>query len=269
MAHTGDNIGTALFGWTGRRSLAMGAYLLDLTVFILHALCDWFRRGHLFNRATRQSVVAQIASIGVNALPVVTLLALAAGVSITSQILALGQTLGNEHRMQVMLTNIVGVELSPLLTAIVLIGRSGSAITVDMSRMQLHGEIEGLVLLGINITDFFAAPRILGAAVAQSTLAVYFAAIALFGGVFLNGLLFTTLQTRQLGQLAAIPQASQLAVFILKNLLFGIIIAGIACFNGLRVRTSPAELSQQTRRAMVTSLILVFLVDGLLAVMSR
>ena len=247
----------------------MGAYLLDLTAFILHALRDWFRRGHLFNRATRQSLMSQIIFTGVDALPVITLLALAVGFSITSQLLMLAQALGSEHDAAGMLTGIVGVELSSLLTAIVLIGRSGSAIVVDTGYMQLHGEVEALELLGINVREFFVTPRIIGAAISQVTLAVYFAGIALFGGVFLNGVLFHLQTTHQLKHLAEALHPSQIAVFVLKNLLFGIIIAGTACFHGLEVRNSPTELPQQTQRSIVTSLVLVFLVDGLLAVVAQ
>ncbi|HET7651346.1 MAG TPA: ABC transporter permease [Gammaproteobacteria bacterium] len=256
-------------GWTGRRTLSLGGYLLDLTTFIIDALHDWFRRGHLFNRATRQSLTSQIIFTGVDALPVITLLALAVGFSITSQLLTLAQALGSERDAGVLLINIVGTELSSLLTAIVLIGRSGSAIAVDTGYMKLHGEVEALELLGINVREFFVTPRIVGAAIAQVTLAVYFSAIALFGGVYLNGLIFNQLGTHELKHLAAALQPDQVAIFILKNLLFGMIIAGTACFHGLRIRHSPTELPQHTQRAIVTSLVLVFMVDGLLAVMSQ
>ncbi|HET7921512.1 MAG TPA: ABC transporter permease [Gammaproteobacteria bacterium] len=267
VAH-GGRISTTL-GWTGRRTLSLGAYLLDLTAFILHALRDWFGRGWLFNRATRQSLVTQIIFTGVDALPVITLLALAVGFSITSQLLSLAQALGSERDAGGMLIGIIGVELSSLLTAIVLIGRSGSAIAVDTGYMKLNGEVEALELLGINVSEFFVTPRIVGAAVAQMVLAVYFAAIALFGGVFLNSLVFHLGTTHQIMHLAHALQPVQVVVFMLKNLLFGIIIAGTACFHGLRVRHSPTELPQHTQRAIVTSLVLVFLVDGLLAVASH
>jgi phospholipid/cholesterol/gamma-HCH transport system permease protein len=266
----GENGGFGmLFGWTGRQSLGAGAYILDLTNFIIHALRERGGRQHYFNRATLQTLLSQIIFTGIDALPVVTLLALAVGVSITSQILALGQSLGNEHGVQIILTNVIGMELSPLLTAIVLIGRSGSAMTVDIGAMKLHGEVEGLVFLGINVNHFFVTPRILGAAVAQFTLAIYFAAIALFGGVLLDNLISSVQYAHQLARLAAALQPTQLFVFALKNLLFGMVIAGTACFHGLRVRTSPTELPQQTQRAIVASLVLVFLIDGLLAMISR
>jgi phospholipid/cholesterol/gamma-HCH transport system permease protein len=255
-------------GWTGRRTISVGAYVLELTLFVLRAFRDWARRGRVFNRATLQTLYGQIIFTGLDALPLITFLGLAMGLSITSQMLKLAAALGSESDVAALLTNIVGLELSSLLTAIVLIGRSGSAIAVDLGSMKLRGEVEGLELLGINVNEFFVTPRIIGAAVSQFTLAVYFALVALFGGVFINDLLTPGSSAHDLKRLAEAIGPEQVALFALKNLLFGITIAGTACYHGLRVRTSPTELPQQTQRAIVTSLVLVFAVDGMLAVIA-
>jgi phospholipid/cholesterol/gamma-HCH transport system permease protein len=255
-------------GWTGRRLSNIGIYVVDLTVFVLRAFRDWARRDRVFNRATLQNVYGQVIFTGVDALPLVTFLALAVGLSITSQMLKLAQALGSESDVADLLTNIVGSELSSLLTAIILIGRSGSAIAVDLGGMNLRGEVEGLELLGINVNEFFVTPRIIGAAISQFVLAVWFAAIALFGGVFINSLISSGTSLHQLKRMAETVDPMLLALFVLKNLLFGVIIAGTACYHGFRVRNSPTELPQQTQRAIVTSLVLVFAADGLLAVVS-
>lgn len=269
MAEAESSVVSSFVGWTGRRTLRMGAYLLDLTSFIISALRERGDQRRYFNRANLDTLMTQIIFTGVDALPVVTLLAMAVGISITAQILDLGQALGSEHDVELMLAKIIGTELSPLLTAIIIIGRSGSAITVDMGLMQVRGEVEGLMLLGININHFFVAPRILGAAISQLALSIYFAAIALFGGVLLAGMIFSAQYSHEVMRLIAVVQPSQFVIFVLKNLLFGMIIAGTACFHGLRVHASPTELPQQTQRAIVTSLVLVFLVDGLLAIITQ
>lgn len=263
-----NRFGSSL-GWTGRRTMLLGRYVLDLTSFVIRAFRDWGGRTRIFNRATLQTLLAQMIFTGVDALPVITLLALAMGLSITSEILVLGRALGSENDMAALLTNIVGLELSSLLTAIVLIGRSGSAIAADLGSMTLRREIESLELLGINVNVFFVTPRLIGAAVAQFVLAVYFAAIALFGGVFLNGLITSQSNSHQLKKLAEGIPPESLLLFALKNLFFGLTIAAVACYHGMRVRNSPTELPQQTQRAIVNSLVLVFIADGLLAVVSR
>ncbi|HWP94925.1 MAG TPA: ABC transporter permease [Gammaproteobacteria bacterium] len=256
----------AVTGWTGRRFLRAALYLLDLATFIVFAFRDWRGRTQLHGAAARRPLISQIIFTGVDALPVITLLGLAIGVSITAQILALARTLGTEEEVIALLADIVGMELGTLITAIVLIGRSGSAIAVDLGNMKLHREIEGLELLGIDVNDFFVAPRLVGASVAQLVLAVYFAGIALFGGVFLSGLLFSNTYYQYLAPLATAFSPLQIVVFVVKNLLFGLIIAGTACFHALRVGVSPTEVPQQTQRAIVNSQILVFVLDGMFAV---
>ena len=259
----------SLIGWLGRGLIGFGIYIVDLTVFVLRAFRDWARRGRVFNRATLQNIYGQVIFTGLDALPLITFLGLAVGLSITSQLLKLGQTIGGEQDVGSLLVNIVGSELSSLLTAIVLIGRSGSAIAVDLGGMNLRGEVEGLELLGINVNEFFVTPRIIGAAISQFVLAVYFAGVALFGGVFIMAVMGVSgTSLHQLKRMAESVDPQLIAVFAMKNLLFGIIIAGTACYHGFRVRRSPTELPQQTQRAIVMSLVLVFAADGLLAVVS-
>ncbi len=254
------------FGWLGRSTVGSLLYLVDLTVFILQAVREIHGRQEIGNKATWRALLAQIIFTGVDALPVITLLALAVGVSITAQILALGEALGTTDDVIRLLSSIVGMELGSLLTAILLIGRSGSAIAVDLGNMKLHREVEGLELLGINMMDFFVAPRVLGAAISQLVLAAYFACVALFGGVLLSGLVVSSQYFSYLGPLAQSIAPLEVLLYIVKNLLFGLIIAGTACFHALRVGNSPTEVPQQTQRAIANSLMLVFVIDGLFAV---
>ena len=251
--------------WTGRGTIRAGLFVLDLTVFIGKAIKASFGADEMTNRATRRALVAQLIFTGIDALPVLTLLALAIGVSITARILALGEALGTTGDVTRLLTSVVGMELGSLLTAFLLIARSGSAIAVDLGNMKLHREVEGLELLGIDLMDFFVAPRVLGVAVAQAVLAAYFYMVALFGGVVMSGLLFNRHHLSYLRPLALQFDLGQTIIYATKNLLFGLIIAGTACFRALAIGVSPTEVPQQTQRAIVTSLVLVFVIDGLFA----
>ena len=85
---------------------------------------------------------------------------------------------------------------------------------------------------------------------------------------FINSLISSGTSLHQLKRMAETLDPTLIPLFVLKNLLFGIIIASTACYHGFRARRSPTELPQQTQRAIVTSLVLVFAADGLLAVVS-
>lgn len=253
-------------GALGRRILRTGRYLADLTVFVLHALFG--RRGERspFNRATYQAAITQVIFTGIDALPAVLLLATAVGAAITAPLILWLGTLGAQDSVAGMLTGFVGLELAPLLTAVIVIGRTGSAITVDLGNMQLRREVEGLALLGIDVQDLFVAPRLVGVAVSQLALAVFFALFSVVTGVFFSAIAESF---SQLGYLLAAPLAldpGDLVTFTLKNLLFGVIIGGAACYHGLLVRRSPTELPQQTQRSIINTMVVIFLLDGLIAV---
>lgn len=253
-------------GFTGRRAFRIALYVIELTSFIAYALRDWWRRGHLRNPATRQALVGQVIFTGIDAVAVILLIALAIGVSLTPTLLMLGRSFGSDAQLADLLVRAIGVELGPLLTAIILIGRSGSAVAVDLGSMKLRGEVEALHLLGINMNDFFVAPRLLGAALAQFVLATYFTAIALFGGVFISGVLVSSSHLTLLGGLGAAIQPLDVLVFTVKNLLFGLIVAGTACFSALKVEHSPTEVPQRTQQAIVNGQLLVFIINGVFAV---
>ncbi len=254
-----------IFGWTGRRIIVATRYVLELTIFCTASITDWVRRGHVANPATRAALSSQLIFTGVDALPVITLLAVIIGVAFSSQILFVLFPITTAREITQILGSLITIELSTLITAIVLIGRSGSAIAVDLGNMALHKEIEGLEMLGINVRDFFVAPRLIGASISQLALATYFAGIATFGGVFFSGLIFSDEYLKLIPLLLTDIHPAVLGLFILKNLLFGIIIAGTACFHALHVKRSPTEVPQQTQRAIVNGLLLIFVVDGITA----
>lgn len=258
-----------VFGAVGRRVIQTALYVVDITVFILHAIRSSGGRRGLFNRATYHAAVSQIIFTGIDALPAITVLGLAVGAGITTQLIRLMQVVGNENDVIKVLTQVVALELAPLLSAIVVIGRSGSAVTVDLGNMSLHREVDGLALLGINVHDIFITPRLIGITVAQLVLAVYFAVLAVVSGVLFSAMLQSFSYFKYL---VAIPLAFDplaLIGFLAKNVLFGLIIGATACYHGLRVRVSPTEVPQEAQRAIVNSMVLIFLLDGLLAVALR
>lgn len=257
-----------LSGMVGRQALRLPNYLIDLTVFVIRALRDWRQASKLLNRATYSSLVGQVIFGGVDALPAITLLALASGLGIVSQLIITVQVFGETADVVNVLTQVVALELGSLLTAIVLIGRSGSAIAVDLANMKLNREIEGLELLGINVNHFFIAPRLLGTTISQMALAVYFSILSVASGVLVTGLFVSAGYFKYLTDIPLAFDPNDLVLFLLKNLVFGLLIGTIACFHGLRVKHSITEVPQQAQRAIVNSLSIIFILDGLIALVS-
>lgn len=252
---------TAMIEWVGRKTLGAIRYFFQLTFFIWSVLRSFRYKPW---KSTRFSLNTQIIFSGVDALPIITILSLALAFSVTSQLLLVLQALTSEKEVVQLLSKIIAQELAPLLTAIILVGRSGSAITVDLGNMQVRNEIKGLELLGINIHAFFALPRVLGVIFSQFVLSIYFASIVMVGGIIFASLLDSPSNYKYLFILSDSLTPLEMSVFMVKNLLFGLTIGGVACFHGLRVSHSVTQVPQQTQQSIVNSLILIFIFDGLL-----
>ena len=252
----------AISGWTGRLVLTPIFYIINLMTFSLLALSDWRKNTRLLSRGSYRNIVTQMIFTGIDALPAINLLAIVAGFLFTFRLIAIVDSVGGTDDLVNILVNVIGLEIGPLITAFILISRTGSAIVVDMGNMKLHGEIEGLEYLAININHFFVAPRLLGCAISQLALTVYYTTITMVTGVIISSFMLSAEHLQLLSSLSTAISPTMLSAFIIKNLLFGFIIASCACYHGLKVIKSPTEVPQQTQQAIMNSLIIIFLVDG-------
>jgi len=253
-----------ILGWPGAFFLRRLSYLINLVTFIALAVKDWFKYIRIFDRQSYRPLVSQIIFTGIDALPTIIFLGAVTGFVFTYRIIALFDSIGDTVTI---LNYAIGLELGPMISAIILISRTGSAITVDLGNMKLHKEIEALELMGIDINNYLVAPRIIGTTISQLSIAVFFTLITMSVGILLSGLLLSPTYFKYFFDLAAGLDPLILHVFVLKNLLFGLFIGAIACYHGLRVGTSATEVPQQTQRAIVNSLLMLFLMDAVFALL--
>jgi phospholipid/cholesterol/gamma-HCH transport system permease protein len=219
---------------------------------------------HEHNGVIRNSIVTQIIFSGVDSLiPTILLMSVAIGFSVTAQLILTLQAYGSEKEVVNLLIRFVALELSPLLTAIIVISRSGSAVAVDIGNMAINKEIHGLELLGIDALVYVAFPRLLGIAVSQIMLAVYFSSLSIILGIFFSVLLESSSNFKYFFILINSISPLELLAFLFKNMLFGFIIGANACFHGLQVKYSVTEVPQETQQAIIHSLVSVFFINAL------
>ena len=157
-------------------------------------------------------------------------------------------------------------EVVPLVIALVLIGRSGTAISTELGYMKVNEEIDALDAAGINVDYFLVLPRIAGVTSAAVTLTVSMSAAALIGGYLLGSalnLLSVALEFEQIIR-SLTPQTVILA--LLKAATFGVLIATINCFHGLLVGRSFTEIPRANVRGAVQCYIACFLVNATISV---
>ncbi|HEX6928611.1 MAG TPA: ABC transporter permease [Gammaproteobacteria bacterium] len=254
------------FGWTGRRAIRLFTYPVDLFLFIFHALRDWAGSGRV-HHTNDHAALRQVLRAGADPLPAILLLGFVVGFTFALPLIMFSPQLA-ETELAPLLMQLIGLELGSLLTAVVLIGRTGRAMAVELANMKLHGEVRGLERLGIDMNHFFVAPRLIATGTAQLVLATYFTAAALFCGMLLASLLYRGEASGLAVEILAAVETDELLIFIAKNLLFGLVIAGAACYSALQVEIAPTEVPERARQAATNSLLLIFFINGTLALLA-
>ena len=160
-------------------------------------------------------------------------------------------------------------ELGPVLAAILLAGRSGSAITAQIGVMRVTEELDAMRVMGIARGYRLVMPRALAMAVAMPLVTVWTTVAALFGGVLSADLAMGITPAYFLSALPAAVQVSNLTLAVGKSMVFGVLIALIGCHYGLRIKPNTESLGQGTTASVVTSITVVILVDALFAVVFK
>ncbi|MBI4669381.1 MAG: ABC transporter permease [Elusimicrobia bacterium] len=158
-------------------------------------------------------------------------------------------------------------EMGPLVTAVVLVGRSGTAIATELGAMSLHGELDALKAYRIDSLCFVILPRVLGVCLSCFALAVLFDLAGILGGFAAGFLLKDISFFLLIGKVTQALTNADFAFTALKAVVFGLSIALIACHYGLLVRVSPTELPRAVTKTVVNSLAAIFIWDSLLAAM--
>lgn len=243
----------------GRRVLSPLEYTVEVFLMIYLSF-----RAAVFDQAqglrTVFSVVsAQIYFTGFEALPLISVLALASGTIVILQSSTNLTLLGGGAILGDLMVAIIVRELAPLLTALIVIARSGTAVASEIGNMRVNREIEALEAMGIHPLSYVVFPRLLGGIVSVICLSVYFVLIACIGGYLVVSLLHDLPFSFYADSLARAFSSADVGLFFLKNTFSGAIIFMISCFQGFLVKQSPHEVPQVTTKAVVNSVIYVVL----------
>jgi phospholipid/cholesterol/gamma-HCH transport system permease protein len=211
---------------------------------------------------------AGIHRAGVTALPITALVGFLIGVVLSYLSAQQLRTFG----ANVFIVNLLGIsilrELGPLLAAILVAGRSGSAITAQIGMMRVTKELDALSVLGISPSLRLVLPRVLALACAMPLLVLWTDALALWGGMIAADPELGIPPSLFLSKLPDVVPVSNLWIGVEKGAAFGVLIGLIACHFGLRVEPNTQSLGTGTTRSVVASITAVILADALFAIMT-
>jgi phospholipid/cholesterol/gamma-HCH transport system permease protein len=153
------------------------------------------------------------------------------------------------------LVAVVVRELAPLATAIVVAGRSGTAIATELGNMKVNSEVLALASLGVDPMRYVVLPRLIGTVVSVLALMVYFSVVAIAGGYWVSLLLISPSFDALRAGFAEALLPADLALYLIKGVGLGTLVGWVCCHYGLQVQTSPTEVPQKASRAVVYSLL--------------
>ena len=202
---------------------------------------------------------------GVNALPIIGLMGFLIGLIIAFQSAIPLRQFGAE----IFVANLVGLsmvrELGPLITAIILAGRTGSAFAAELGTMKVNEEIDALTTMGLDPVRFLVASRVMAATFVTPLLTIFCTLFALIGG----GVVFVVLgfpMVTYISQLVGAMSYVDLLGGLFKAFVFGIVVAGIGCLRGLQTTTGAQAVGESTTRAVVAGIALIIAIDGIFGV---
>ncbi|MCB0394847.1 MAG: ABC transporter permease, partial [Bdellovibrionales bacterium] len=200
---------------------------------------------------------AQIYFTAWQAVPLISVLALGSGTLVIMQATSQLNVLGGTKMIGQLLVMIVIRELGPLLTALIVIARSGTAVASELGTMKINKETEALEALGIHPLSYIVFPRLLGGIISVLSLAVFFNFVAIMGGYLFSRVVLDIPFHFYFDSLSAALTLEDVGIFLLKNTFSGTIIFIVCCYQGLSVKQSPHEVPQVTMKAVVNSIIYV------------
>jgi phospholipid/cholesterol/gamma-HCH transport system permease protein len=156
-------------------------------------------------------------------------------------------------------------ELGPIMTAIVLAGRSGSAFAAEIGTMKVNEEINALTTMGLDPVRFLVVPRVLAGVLVTPVLTIYSDLLGVGGGLFVmlgRGYPGVTLWR----QLTTAVGVNDVMAGIIKGFVFGALVAGIGCLRGLQTKSGASAVGVSATRSVVTSIFLIVVVDAIFAV---
>jgi phospholipid/cholesterol/gamma-HCH transport system permease protein len=250
--------------WIGRKLLRLIDTVHGLGAFALITFGVTVTKFNVASRVVHPLIRAEIYRSGVRLLPMIGFLAAAMGLVVIGQTVALLSRVGATNWAGTVMVTVVVRELGPLVTALLVLARIGTATVIELGTARAMGEVEALEALGIDPVHYMVVPRVIALAISISALTVYLILIAL-----VSGYVFAFLQDVPLrpgdyfSQLANALTWQDFVLLALKTTAFGIVIAVTTCFQGLARQLRIDEVGQATTAAVVNSVIVCVLLDGL------
>lgn len=250
----------------GKNTISSLSELQNYLAFIGGLTFEMLRLLFTPNRWRFNALASTIYETGFQALPIIALLSFLIGVVITYQ---MGLQLKN-YGANVFIVDLLGLailrEFAPLITAIMVSGRSGSAFTASLGMMKLNQEIDALNTLGVTPAELLLLPRIIGLFISLPLLTMWSDIFGILGGMVMSNNMLGITWYDFLNRFPQVIPLRALLIGLGKAPVFALIIASVGCFEGMQVKNSADSVGKNTTRSVVLAIFFIIVADAVFSI---
>ncbi len=250
--------------YTGRKVIGFWKGIKNFVDFIISIIHSFQSFKYLRFRSIYDIIINQTRFTGIHALPFVVFIALLIGGTVIIQSMTQFPKFGIEGFIGNLLVIIIVREIGPLATAMIVISRSGSAITAEIATQKQNRELLSLETMGIDTKLYIVFPRIIASIISIFSLMIIFDSVAFFGGYLISQLTVYIPVDVFIRTLLDAFSIEDFIATILKSLIYGILIPLLCCYYGF-MPGSRFEIPIYVSRAVIRTLSIIFVINALLS----
>ncbi len=204
---------------------------------------------------------------GADAIPIVTVLSFLMGAILAFQAAIQLRKFGANIFVADLVSLSICLEMGPLLTALIVAGRSGAAYAAHIGTMQVNEEVDALVVMGVDPIRYLVSPRIVAVAFVLPGLVLVADIVGIVGGCFVAGFSLDLTPTAYFNQVKKVLEISDVLKGLTKSFFFGVEVAMIGCIRGFQVRGGAENVGRYTTSAVVTCIFVLTITDALFSML--
>jgi phospholipid/cholesterol/gamma-HCH transport system permease protein len=253
----------------GKASMDLARQVTGLTAFLGEATIAFGR--FLVGKAKfrRTDLWLTIQQCGADALPIVSLISFLVGLILAF----VGAVQLAMFGAQIYIANLVGIamarEMGAIMTAIIMAGRTGAAFAAQIGTMQVNEEVDALKTMGISPMEFLVLPRMLALILMMPLLCLYSDLVGILGGFVVGTGMFDISFTQYMEQTSTSLNLTHFSIGVFKSAVFGVVVAIAGCLRGMESGRSASAVGDAATSAVVTSIVLIIVLDGIFAVITN
>jgi phospholipid/cholesterol/gamma-HCH transport system permease protein len=251
----------------GRTSIHIAHDFVSIVTFVGELLIALYYTLRHPKTLRVRDVLFYVQRAGVDGLPIVALISLLIGLIIAFMSFLQFKQVGANIYVPALVSFAMVKELGPIMTAILVAGRSGSAFAAEIGTMVVNEEVDALRTMGFDPIRFLAVPKVLAMIIVVPILTIYSDLFGILGGMIIGVTSLDLTAKTYITQSVKTIQVFDVVTSLVKAAVFAGMIAGIGCQRGFQVRAGAQDVGKYTTSAVVSAIFLIVVVDSIFAIM--